>query len=346
MVGMSGGADSSAAAGQMLRRGFSVTGVTLRFFSAMAAEARKRDDQAVRRASAVCRRLGIDHMVIDAGSDFTRRVVDYFVTSYRNGKTPNPCVVCNQLVKFPYLAEAADDLGARFLVTGHYAGIVESGGRPFLTSGIDRKKDQSYFLYRVPVKYLSRTIFPLEGLRKAEILRRFASDYSRQGAAPESQDVCFIPGGDLKGFLKNRLRPRPGEIVDTEGRKLGEHPGICFYTMGQRRGLGVSAACPLYVNSLDSARDRIVLGKDEDLYFSSAACSSLRLRTRRLPGGLKARIRFRHRPAAVKRVEVGRGEMKVVFENPQRAVTPGQSLVLYSGGTVMGGGIIERGERA
>ncbi len=337
--------DSSAAAEEMLRRGYSATGVTLRFFSRMGAEARKRDDRAVRRASAACRRMGIDHLVIDAGSDFSRRVVDYFVRSYREGKTPNPCVVCNQFIKFPFLARAADRVGAGFMVTGHYAGVLGFRGRPFLAAGVDKKKDQSYFLYRVPVKYLSRTIFPLAGLRKEDVLRGARSKGLNGGTVPESQDVCFIPSGDLKGFLKSRLPSRPGEIVDTEGRKLGEHAGICFYTMGQRRGLGVSALCPLYVNRIDPVSDRIVLGKDEDLYFRSAVCSSLRLRTRRLPEGLKAKIRFRHEPAAVRCVNIGTEEMKVVFEKPQRAVTPGQSLVIYSDGMVIGGGMIERGER-
>jgi tRNA-uridine 2-sulfurtransferase len=345
VVGMSGGVDSAAAAWMLHERGYRVCGVTLRFYCYARSAASPRpccSDALLRRARRLCAKLGIDHHVVDVEKEFDETVVRDFLDGYRAGRTPNPCILCNEKVKFPALAKAADRLGFDRIATGHYARLVPGGhGAPLLAAALDRKKDQSYFLYRVPVKILRRAIFPLGEAFKESV----KSDSARFGPGhegqKESQDVCFLPDGDLRGFLGERIGFAPGEIVDGRGRVLGRHDGAHLFTIGQRKGLGVAGGIPLYVSAIDTRANRVVLAGREEIFGAQALCGSLRLRSRDLAGGLAAKIRYGRAPAEVARA-VRRGPLlEVAFREPQWAVTPGQSLVLYRGDVVVGGGIIE-----
>jgi tRNA-specific 2-thiouridylase len=350
VVGLSGGIDSSMAAWMLAEQGYRVAGVTLRFYCYARSGSSRRpccSDAALRRARAICARLGIAHRVIDAEDEFARTVIDPFVREYRRGRTPNPCIVCNAKVKFPALARVADWLGCRFVATGHYARLArDPRGRVFLAAAIDGRKDQSYFLYRVPVKILERAIFPLGEMSKGELSDRAAALGVRAPGVPESQDVCFVADGDLERFLGERIGSRAGEVVDARGRFLGTHSGVHHYTIGQRKGLGIAGGQPLYVREIDAGRRRIVLGPKEDVFHSAALCRGLKLRTFDLGGSLKAKVRYRKPLAEVACAERSGSELTVLFREPQWAITPGQSLVLYRGDLVVGGGIIVEGRKA
>ena len=343
---MSGGVDSAAAAWILRERGCRVSGVTLRFRCYARTVASPRpccSDALLRRARRVCAKLGIDHHVIDVEKEFGETVVRDFLDGYRAGRTPNPCVLCNEKVKFPALARTADRLGCERIATGHYARLVSGvRGAPLLAAAFDRKKDQSYFLYRVPVKLLRRTLFPLgETLKESvkAVSAGFGSDHEKQR---ESQDVCFLPDGDVRRFLGEHIGFIPGDIVDRNGRVLGRHEGAHLYTIGQRKGLRFAGGIPLYVSEIDARANRVVLEPREEIFGAGALCGHLRLRSRDLSGALEAKIRYGRAPADVARA-VRRGSLlEVVFREPQWAVTPGQSLVLYRDSLVVGGGIIER----
>ena len=346
VVGMSGGVDSAAAAWMLHERGYRVFGVTLRFYCYARSAASPRpccSDALLRRARGLCAKLGIAHHVIDVEREFDGTVVRDFIDGYRAGRTPNPCILCNEKVKFPALVKAADWLGCERIATGHYARLVPGGrGAPFLAAAFDAKKDQSYFLYRVPVKILRRTLFPLGETFKESVKTASARFGPGHEGQRESQDICFLPDGDLRRFLGDRIGFAPGEIVDRDGRVLGRHDGAHLYTIGQRKGLGVAGGIPLYVSAIDTRDNRVVLARKEEIFGTGALCGSLRLRSRDLPGGLAAKIRYGRAPADVARA-VRRGPLlEVIFREPQWAVTPGQSLVLYRDGVVVGGGIIEK----
>jgi tRNA-specific 2-thiouridylase len=344
VIGMSGGIDSSVAAHRLRMEGRLVIGVTFRFLPLDHSGSRHgafSSAASVRRAGDVCRNLGIEHHVVDVSTRFGESVVQRFVEEYRSGITPNPCVVCNEKIKFPLLAGFADDVGCASIATGHYARLVRGGGGTiYLAAARDASKDQSYFLYRVPVFLLKRSIFPLGEMHKSGV----SEEASRLGlaatGAPESQDVCFLPEGDLCSFLAERGLGSLGDVVDMTGRVIGYHRGACYYTVGQRKGLGIAGKKPLYVIAIDAQRNVIVLGFEEDLYGSTVHCRSARLRVRTWEGPLFAKIRYGHKPAEVSSVERKRGGITVRFRKPQRALTPGQSLVLYRRGLVIGGGII------
>lgn len=338
-VGMSGGVDSTFAAYSLISEGFLVTGITLRFFSRLGETQARKDDLIVERARRVCGKLGIDHQVVDAGPLFDENVVDYTAASYGSGSTPNPCIMCNQYVKFPLIAHAADRTGARWIATGHYASIGSFRGSPVVSAAADRNKDQSYFLYRVDPRLLERSIFPLgQGIK--ENVRDAVRDLELPAAGNESQDICFLTEDGLSPFLSARLAPSRGDVLDMKGNKIGTHRGSCFYTVGQRKGFGISAPTPLYVVEIDPERNAVVLGEREDLFSRRAECRDVVIRGELEGLELKAKIRYRHPPAQVESVKLKGGRMAVTFREPQRAITPGQSLVLYHRGMVVGGGII------
>ncbi len=347
VVGMSGGVDSTAAASLLRERGLDVVGVTLKLYCYARSAAAPRpccSDALLRRARRFCAQSGIPHRVIDAEADFSRLVVRRFVAEYRRGRTPNPCVVCNELVKFPALARAADLLGCGAIATGHYARLVPGPrGAPLVASAADAAKDQSYFLYRLSPGVLRRTIFPL-GDRTKRSAREIAArtGYDAAGSR-ESQDVCFAPDGDVRRFLADRIGDRPGDVVDGAGRVLGRHRGVHTVTIGQRKGLGIAGGEPLYVAAIDAARNRIVLAPKEGVFHRGARCRSLRMRTRSLDGPLAAKTRYRRSFSSVSEATLSGGVLEVRFTEPQWAVAPGQSLVLYRDGVVVGGGVIEEG---
>lgn len=346
VVGMSGGADSAAAAWMLDEKGYRVVGVTLRLYCSARSIGSRRpccSDASLGRARRLCAKLGLHHHVVDVEDEFRATVVKNFIEEYRAGRTPNPCIVCNEKIKFPALLRIADRLGCERIATGHYARFVRGNeGAVFLAAASDGAKDQSYFLYRVPVNALGRTLFPLGEMPKESV----KGIVSRLGIGSRdqrsSQDICFIPAGNLRGFLIEHLGRSPGEVVDGDGRVLGRHDGTHLYTKGQRKGFGIAGGAPLYVARIDRERNRVVLGPREEGFSDGALCRSLRLRSRTLQGALGARVRYRRPLAEVLGVERSGGCCTVVFREPQWAVTPGQSLVLYRDGVVLGGGIIER----
>lgn len=347
VVGMSGGVDSTVAAHLLKEQGYRVLGVTFELFRPPASgtdgEGRQVEDS-ISRARGVCKRLGIQHHVVDATAEFRREIVDPFIEEYRSGRTPNPCVICNERIKFPLLMAVADRHGCQTIATGHYARLSKDNrGKVHLTRAADRGKDQSYFLYRVPVGLIRRTIFPLGDRHKDDVMGLAQKLGFAAAGARESQDTCFLAGRGLHRFLEERGVDRDGDVTGPGGEALGRHKGISYYTVGQRKGLGIAGRHPLYIRSIDAGRNVIELATDECLYASRILCRRVRLRSRKLEGRLTGKIRYGHEPAPVESVEIGKGSMLVSFDSPQRAATPGQSLVLYSGGRVMGGGIIEEG---
>ncbi|MBN2206434.1 MAG: tRNA 2-thiouridine(34) synthase MnmA [Candidatus Aminicenantes bacterium] len=356
IVAMSGGVDSSVAAALLVEAGRDVAGITMDLFAPGEWTGRAKEAvaglerNAARDAARVAAALGIRHVTVDLHAAFERAVVSDFCREYARGRTPNPCVRCNRLVKFDLLWRKARRLGAVRLATGHHARVAydRSRRRVLLKKGLDAAKDQSYFLYGLTQDQLSRTLFPVGGLTKAEVRRAAARLGLGRGLAarPESQEVCFIPGRDYARFLGERIPDafRPGPIVDRRGQTIGTHQGIIHFTVGQRRGMGVSGPHAYYVVSLDPDTNTVVLGRDEDLRRRRIRVVDVNwianeklTRTRRA----FVKIRYRHREAAARIRPLAGGEVIVEFETPQRAVTPGQAAVFYDGDVVLGGGTIE-----
>lgn len=342
-VAMSGGVDSSLAAALLVQQGFRVVGLTMRLFCHEEAD---RDRSccsldSIESARQAADRLGIPHYVVDCRRVFRGKVIDYFVSEYRNGRTPNPCVECNRHLKFGFLLDKARSLGCECLATGHYARIVVRKGRPALARGADESKDQSYFLWPLTRARLKHVLFPLGGMTK----RQVRDQASRLGLAaasrPESQEICFI-NGPYADFLRGRFAPVPGDVVDPEGRVLGRHKGIVHYTVGQREGLGIAIGRPQYVLGIDAGKNRITVGDGPLLRSAGCLVGEVNWILPRPRRAARCLVRLRHRhpgaPASVKALSGYRAE--IIFDQPQRAVTPGQSAVLYRGGLVLGGGVI------
>ena len=351
VVAMSGGVDSSVAALLLRREGWDVVGVTLKLYS-LDEEELPADHQGcctlddVEDARSVCRRLEIPHYVLNMEREFRDRVMDYFVEEYRRGRTPHPCIACNDRIKFSQLMDRADALGARFVATGHYARIQQTPEGATLLKGVDRGKDQSYVLFGMTQAQLSRTLLPVGGYRKEEI-RDLALDAGLITAdKPESQDICFIPLGDYREFLRQRSDGVPGEIVDLDGAVLGTHQGIEYYTVGQRRGLGSLPYSeePRYVIRLDAGVNRVVVGPESALYATEAGwLSGVNYVTGREPeDGRTVSVKIRYKAYEAPATLHPRPWGAIVrFREPQRAVTPGQAAVFYDGETLLGGGTIE-----
>lgn len=346
LVGMSGGVDSAAAAILLLERGFRVTGCLLRLHPGEPDDAWSRS---LADAQAAADRLGIPLIQADYSGLFCRRVIDYFSAAYQGGLTPNPCVQCNRFVKFHALCREAEARSIPYIATGHYARVERSAaGRMRLLRGADRKKDQSYFLYPLPQEVLARLLLPIGDLDKAQV-RSLAQERGLSNAGKrDSQDICFIPGGDYGAFLAEQgLVSRPGDFLDTRGQVLGRHQGLERYTTGQRRGLGVSGGRPLYVVRKDLSANAVILGDEEDLYAATVWVEDFQwvsLPEQAAPLSVTAKTRYSQNGAAAILYPEAGGRARVVFDTPQRAVTPGQSLVAYVGEAVVGGGVIRRAE--
>lgn len=340
VVAMSGGVDSSVAAALLKEQGYDVIGVTMKLFEGRNTSGSCCSLSSVEDARRVASKLGIPFYVLNFKTVFKKEVINDFLSEYSKGRTPNPCVVCNEKIKFDALLKKADELGADFLATGHYARVKRSrNGRWQLMKGKDPAKDQSYFLYPLMQKALKRTIFPVGGLTKSEV-RSLARKFGLKVAdKEESQEICFV-----EGPMSEHFRAVPGEIVDSEGRVIGEHKGYQLYTVGQRRGLGIAAKEPYYVKKVLPASNRIVAGKKNEIFGSELFAKHLNLiavKDIRRAVRVKAKLRYKN-PESAARISPAKGKgMRVEFSRPQFAITPGQSVVFYKGDTVLGGGIIE-----
>ena len=351
LVGMSGGVDSSVAAA-VLMEDYDVTGTTLKLFANedIGLDSRKTccslDD--VEDARYVAHRLGFEHYVFQFGDRFRECVIDRFTCAYINGRTPNPCIDCNRFIKFDAMLRRAEELGFDYIATGHYVRrrFDEKTGRYQLLKGEDPSKDQSYVLYGMTQKQLEKTLFPLGEYTKEQV-RRIAEERGLINAKkPDSQDICFVPDGDYAAFIERftgKIFPE-GQFVDMEGNVLGSHGGIIRYTVGQRKGLGIALGKPAYVISKNVSDNTVTLGNNEDLFSDTAVASDVNwvsIECPDTPVRVEAKVRYNMKAQLATLFPLEDGRIKAVFDVPQRAITPGQALVCYSGDLLLCGGEIE-----
>ncbi len=349
---MSGGVDSSVAALLLVRQGYEVHGVTLQVWEhedeTVAASKRweERGCCKVGIARYVAQKLNIPHELVDSREQFRAAVINDFVSGYANGTTPNPCVRCNERVKLRQLIELADAKGIAYVATGHYAQIASEQGRTILKRGADPKKDQSYFLYRIQPSWMSRLLFPVGMMNKTAVWERSEELGLPTEELRESQEICFVSTGDYRTFLQTEIptAKNPGLFVDQDGKPLGTHQGIAFYTPGQRRGLGVSSGQRLYVQRVQPENNTVVLGPDDALLSSACTVADLNVLDPMLHAHsalVEAKLRYAT-PATPATIQPsGPSSLTIQFHTPQRAISPGQSAVFYHGNQVLGGGIIQ-----
>jgi len=352
VVAMSGGVDSSVTAALLLEQGYEVIGMTMQIwdYSSFTSEHGESfgsccslDD--VSDARRVAEKLEIPFYVVNFEKDFQAQVIDRFCDDYFAGRTPNPCVLCNQTLKFELLMRRALELEADFLATGHYAQICQEGGRYYLTKGFDQAKDQSYFLFTLSQEQMAHTLFPLGGMSKSEVREHATRFGLRVAEKPESQDICFVPDGDYVRFLEeergaNQLN---GDIVHVSGDVLGHHQGIYRYTIGQRKGLGIGWSEPLFVVGLDVEKRQVIVGEKEHLtrpHLDAFQCN-WSIPAPENPLACRCRIRYRHQEVEARVIPLQTGEVRVEFAEPQAGVTPGQAAVFYAEDRVLGGGWIK-----
>ena len=350
LIAMSGGVDSSLAARLMKDKGFDCIGCTMKLYH--------NEDVGIERSRTCCSlddvedarsvayKLGMPFYVFNFTDAFRDTVIRKFIESYENGITPNPCIDCNRYMKFDKLYERAKTLGCDYIVTGHYARIEEQAGKFVLKKALDETKDQSYVLYSMTQDLLVHTMFPLGSMQKTEV-RAIAEESGFVNAdKPDSQDICFVPNGDYASVieLQTGKESAEGNFVDKQGNNLGRHKGVIHYTIGQRKGLGVSSTEPLYVCNICPKDGNVVLGSNDDLFSREADVSDFNWISGEVPGSefrCKAKIRYRQPEQWVTVIPTGADTVHIVFDEPQRAITPGQAAVFYDGDTVLGGGTIK-----
>jgi tRNA-specific 2-thiouridylase len=353
LLGMSGGVDSSVAALLLTEQGYDVRGVTLQVWEqedetvAVTKKWQERGCCKVGLARHVAKQLNLPHEMVDTREAFQKGVIDDFVSGYLSGETPNPCVRCNERVKFGMLYQLAKARGVDYVATGHYARIQSTDQKHSLFTGIDPKKDQSYFLYRISRSWLPQILFPLGHLHKTDVWKKAEELDLPLDEMHESQEICFVTQGDYREFIKIEApqASRPGPFVDSQGQYLGEHRGIAFYTQGQRKGLGIATGERLYVQRVDPATNTVVVGKDDALLQQECLVRDLNWFGHKVPTDIRSvSVKYRYASPAVpaKIIPDSEGIFKVQFETPQKALSPGQSAVFYKGDQVLGGGIIQR----
>ena len=372
LIGMSGGIDSTVAAILLLEQGYELVGATFRTFdptpianTQSPISNNHASEQSILDAQRMAATLGFEHHILDFRDTFREHVIGNFVSEYACGRTPNPCVMCNSHIKWGKLMQAAEQYGCDYIATGHYAQIAEHRGHMYLKTAVDTHKDQTYFLWMLTEENLRRTIFPLGGLTKAQV-RQIAFDHGFEALSKkeESQDICFIPNNDYRSFLAQHGVSIPqGEYVDAQGKILGMHQGYCHYTIGQRKGLGIALGAPKFVTKIDAAHNRVTLGDREDLLTTEAVIADVRVRDWEWlqdSPELQARIRYKSpavpahlSPIANNQSPIANTQSPIAnkptlpegtsihFVSPVWGVTPGQSLVMYKDGLVVGGGIIQ-----
>jgi len=350
VVGMSGGVDSSATAALLLEQGYDVVGITLKLWPqdcVSRAEDKCCGPQAVMDARAVCHKLGIPYYLIDEAEEFQQRVIGYFAEEYKAGRTPNPCVMCNQNLKFGRLLSRANQLGAQYIATGHFARTEKdpASGRTLLKRGRDLRKDQSYFLFSLRQDQLSRAMFPLGEKTKSDTREVARHCNLKTADKEESMEICFVPDNDYGKFLQQAklVEKHRGEIVDLHGKVLGHHDGIEFYTIGQRKGLGISSPKPLYVVELDTSANRVVVGDGSALdrdEFTVATCNWIAFENPPERLEVTAKIRYNHPGTQATLTPLMGSRAHIKLHTPQRAITPGQAAVFYREDVVIGGGWI------
>lgn len=354
-VAMSGGVDSSVTAGLLKNQGYDVVGITMQVWplDEFTGEASRFGGccslSAVEDARRVAAKLKIPHYVLNFRSVFQETVIDNFLDEYRGGRTPNPCIRCNQHVKFEALLKKATSIGCDYLATGHYVRVLydEKSSRYLLLRGIDEAKDQSYVLYVMTQDQLKKTIFPLGDYRKSEI-RKLAKEMNFEIAdKPESQEICFIPSKSYADYIVNAVpdAAREGEIVNKEGNVLGRHKGLIYYTCGQRKGLGITSEKPLYVIEIDKEKNRVVVGGEQELYGDKLVADELNMISiSKIKEEMKveAQIRYNSNPQEATVFPIDGGKVEVVFRKAQKAISPGQAVVFYDSEIVVGGGTIEK----
>lgn len=351
LIAMSGGVDSSVAAFLMQRQGYDCMGVTMKLYD--------NDDIGISREKTCCSlddiedarsvafHLGMPYHVFNFKDDFEEKVIKKFISTYENGGTPNPCIDCNRYLKFERLFKRAQELRYDYIVTGHYARVEFDKGinRYLLKKGMDESKDQSYVLYSLTQEQLKHTLFPLGHYRKTEIRRIAQENGFINHAKRDSQDICFVPDGNYAGFIEKhagKIYPK-GNFVNENGEILGTHNGIIRYTIGQRKGLGISGSCPLYVCAKNTDKNEILLGSAESLLQKEVIMNDINLISRseiNKPIRIKAKTRYNMKEQAASAVQLDENTIKITFDEPQRAITKGQAAVMYDGDTVVGGGTI------
>ncbi|MCF6237317.1 MAG: tRNA 2-thiouridine(34) synthase MnmA [Candidatus Marinimicrobia bacterium] len=356
VIAMSGGVDSSLAARLLVEQGYDVMGVTMKLWGYIDTGGRPTHDSNccslddINNAKAECAALGIPHYTLDMSAEFKQIVIENFVSEYKVGRTPNPCIICNTEIKWHALLNKLDDLGVDFLATGHYARKVkhEASGRWVIKRGKDLHKDQSYALWGIRQADLERTLFPLGDLSKKDVRHLAAQADMRTAETPESMEICFVPDNDYRRFLNEQypeiVRAAPsGDFVDSEGKVIGQHLGIFNYTVGQRKGLGLATGERVFINKIDRERNIIHIGNRADAdatSFTVNSCNWLIPEDHIIDHPVDVQIRYNHAAAAATITRISEDELRVVFEKPENAITPGQSAVFFQDRNVVGGGII------
>ncbi len=352
VVGMSGGVDSSVAALLLKRQGYDVVGVTMQIWqeespAVTAAQGGCCGFDAAEDARRVADVLDIPHYVMNFRKEFREKVMDYFVSEYLAGRTPNPCIACNRYVKWESLLHRSMEIGADYIATGHYAGIIRlKNGRYAVRNAVTTKKDQTYALYSLTQEQLAHTLMPVGDYTKEEI-RQIAEEAGLPVAhKPDSQEICFIPDNDYAAFIDREAKervPKPGNFVTTDGQVLGRHLGITHYTVGQRKGLNLAMGRPVFVKEIRPDTNQVVIGEADEVFGGSLVCGHINymgMEDLKEPREALAKIRYGHTGEKCVMERIGEDRIKCVFQKPVRAITPGQAVVFYEDGYVLGGGTI------